>query len=98
MSEDSPSQRLLTENKDVEHGGEKRDGTPLILKRSLGVTGGIAFLVGTIVESGIFATPKWVLFYVGSEGMSLVMWTICGKFALFGALCYSEWEARWPHG
>ncbi|XP_020602409.1 putative L-type amino acid transporter 1-like protein MLAS [Orbicella faveolata] len=90
MSEDSPSQRFLTQNKDVEHGGEKRDGTSPILKRSLGVPGGIAFLVGTIVGSGIFATPKWVLFYVGSEGMSLVMWTICGIFALFGALCYSE--------
>lgn len=90
MSEDSPTQRPLVENKDVEHNGEKRDGTQLILKSSLGVLGGIAFLFGTIVGSGIFATPKWVLFYVGSVGISSVMWTICGIFALFGALCYSE--------
>lgn len=90
MSEDSPTQRPLVENKDVEHNGEKRDGTQLILESSLGVPGGIAFLFGTIVGSGIFATPKWVLFYVGSVGISSVMWTICGIFALFGALCYSE--------
>lgn len=90
MSEDSPSQRLLAENQDGEHDGEKQDGTPLTIKRSLGVPGGVAFLVGTIIGSGIFATPKWVLFYVGSVGMSLVIWTITGIFALFGALCYSE--------
>jgi len=73
MSEDSPTQRPLVENKDVEHNGEKRDGTQLILKSFLGVPGGIAFLFGTIVGSGIFATPKWVLFYVGSVGISSVM-------------------------
>lgn len=90
MSEDSPSQRLLAENEDGEHDGKNRDGTPLTIKRSLGIPGGIALLVGTIIGSGIFATPKWVLFYVGSVGMSLLIWTITGIFALFGALCYSE--------
>ena len=90
MSEDSPTQRLLTESQDEENDGEKRDETPLVLQRSLGVPGGIAILVGTIIGSGIFATPKWILFYVGSVGMSLVVWTISGILALFSALCYCE--------
>ena len=45
MSEDSPSQKLLAENEDGEHDGKNRDGTPLIIKRSLGIPGGIALLV-----------------------------------------------------
>ena len=90
MAEDSASQSFLADKQDGELDGEKRDRKPICLKRSLGVPGGIAFLVGTIIGSGIFATPKWVLFYVGSVGMSLVIWTICGIISLFGALCYSE--------
>ena len=63
---------------------------PVYLSRSLGLPEAIALLVGTIIGSGIFATPKWVLLYVGSVGMSLVMWAVCGLIALFGALCYCE--------
>lgn len=90
MAKDSPSQSFLAETQNGELDDEKREGKPVFLKRSLGVPGGIALLVGTIIGSGIFATPKWVLFYVGSVGMSLVIWTICGIISLFGALCYSE--------
>lgn len=85
-----PSETKLIENQDSKPDAEKREGQPISLKRSLGVPGGIALLVGTIIGSGIFATPKWVLFYVGSVGMSLVIWAICGIISLFGALCYSE--------
>lgn len=90
MAKDSPSQSFLAETQNGELDDEKREGKPVFLKRSLGVPGGIALLVGTIIGSGIFATPKWVLFYVGSVGMSLVIWTICGIISLLGALCYSE--------
>ena len=65
-------------------------GAPVSLKRSVGVPGAVALLVGTMIGSGIFATPKWVLMYAGSVGMSLVMWVLCGLIALFGALCYCE--------
>ena len=77
------------DDKDGEFDGERRR-TPVSLKRSLGLPGSIALLVGTIIGSGIFATPKWVLVYVGSVGMSLVMWALCGVIALFSALCYCE--------
>jgi len=80
---------MLTDSQDGELHGERR-GKPVCLERSLGAPGAISFLVGTIIGSGIFATPKWVLLYVGSVGMSLVMWALCGMIALFSALCYCE--------
>ena len=69
---------------------KKRNSRPVSLKRSVGVPGAVALLVGTMIGSGIFATPKWVLLYVGSVGMSLVMWSLCGLIALFSALSYCE--------
>ena len=68
----------------------KRNSRPVSLQRSVGVPGAVALLVGTMIGSGIFATPKWVLLYVGSVGMSLVMWSLCGLIALFSALSYCE--------
>ncbi|XP_068738083.1 b(0,+)-type amino acid transporter 1-like isoform X1 [Montipora capricornis] len=68
----------------------KWHSTPVSLKRSVGVPSAVALLVGTIIGSGIFATPKWVLLYAGSVGMSLVIWTLCGFIALSCALCYCE--------
>lgn len=90
MAKDSQSQSFVSETENGEVDVETPERPTVSLRRSLGVPGGIAFLVGTIIGSGIFATPKWVLFYVGSVGMSLVIWTICGIISLFGALCYSE--------
>lgn len=89
MAELEQRQNMLTDSQDGELHGERR-GKPVCLERSLGAPGAISFLVGTIIGSGIFATPKWVLLYVGSVGMSLVMWALCGMIALFSALCYCE--------
>lgn len=90
MAKDSQSESFISETQNGEVDVDEPVGNTVSLRRSLGVPGGIAFLVGTIIGSGIFATPKWVLFNVGSVGMSLVIWTICGIISLFGALCYSE--------
>jgi len=90
MAKQEQPQNMLTDSQDDElHHGERR-GKPVCLERSLGVPAAISFLVGTIIGLGIFATPKWVLLYVGSVGMSLVMWALCGMIALFSALCYCE--------
>lgn len=84
------SQNIISENQDGKLDDENPGKKAISLERSVGVPGGIAFLVGTIIGSGIFATPKWVLFYVGSVGMSLVIWAFCGVISLFGGLCYCE--------
>jgi len=40
------------------------------LKRSLGLTDAVAIIIGGIIGSGIFVSPKGVLLYTGSVGKS----------------------------
>jgi len=67
-----------------------KDDHAIILRRTLGIPSAVSLLVGTIIGSGIFATPKWVLFYTGSVGACIVVWILCGLITLLGALCYLE--------
>ena len=60
------------------------------LKRTLGLFSGCAMILGTIIGSGIFVSPKGVLIETGSVGMALVVWALTGVLCLFGALCYAE--------
>ncbi|CAF2801060.1 unnamed protein product [Rotaria sp. Silwood2] len=62
----------------------------VILKRHLGIFSGVCFIVGIIIGSGIFVSPKNVLKDTKSVGFCLIVWAVCGLLALLGALCYAE--------
>lgn len=71
-------------------------GKQASLTRELGLVDGIAFVVGSIIGSGIFATPGVVLLHVNSVGMSTICWFLGMVIAIGGALCYIEVGLLFP--
>lgn len=76
----------MTKKQEANGGGDDK----IQLRRSLNVFNGISIILGVIIGSGIFVSPKGVLEQTGSIGASLIVWTLCGLLAMLGALCFAE--------
>lgn len=73
----------------------KEEGSSVRLRKELGLLEGITMILGIIIGSGIFVAPKGVITYVGSVGMSLIVWAVSGLLTMLGALCYAELGESW---
>ncbi|KAL4642173.1 B(0,+)-type amino acid transporter 1 [Arapaima gigas] len=71
-----------------QQGGKEVKAT--VLQKDVGLFSGICLIVGTMIGSGIFISPKAVLAETGAVGPSLCVWVACGVLATLGALCYVE--------
>ncbi|KAI9709083.1 MAG: hypothetical protein M1820_003529 [Bogoriella megaspora] len=66
------------------------NGGSLERHKTLTYLNGLSLVVGLIIGSGIFSSPKQVNTNAGSPGASLIVWTIAGLLAWTGAASYAE--------
>ena len=68
----------------------------LLLKPRLGLWTAVAFVVGSIIGSGIFISPRGALANSGSVGLSLVVWAACGVISMILGFVYAELGVIFP--
>lgn len=66
------------------------------LHRALGTFGATAFVVSSMVGTGIFTVPALVRTATGNGLASLGVWLVGALLALCGAFCYAELATRMP--
>ncbi len=67
-----------------------------VLRRVLGGWGAAAFVVTSMVGTGIFTVPAFVRTATGNGVVALGVWITGAMLALFGAFCYAELSTRIP--
>jgi basic amino acid/polyamine antiporter, APA family len=67
-----------------------------LLRRGLGLWGATAFVVTSMVGTGIFTVPAFVRSATGNGLTALGVWLVGAVLALCGALCYAELATRMP--
>jgi len=68
----------------------------MALLRILGVTFGIAVVIGSSIGAGILRTPGPVMGHLGSGPAALAIWAVGGLYALVGAATLAELTTAIP--
>ncbi len=66
------------------------------LRRVIGLTGGIALIVGITIGSGIFRTPPTIAGLVPNPRVIMGLWTVFGLISICGALAVAELSTLLP--
>jgi amino acid transporter len=85
----SSSPKSIPEKNDLLSRSKKEDDI-ICLKPKMTLINGINVIVGCMIGSGIFISPKGVIKGTGSVGLSVVVWILSGIFSLIGSICYAE--------
>ncbi|KAG0727124.1 Large neutral amino acids transporter small subunit 2 [Chionoecetes opilio] len=89
-SEDEGKQTVDNNMKEKDLENEDDQSSKVGLKKELGLVNCVGIIVGNIIGTGIFVSPRGVLQYSGSVGMSLIVWVLSGVMCIVGAFCYAE--------
>ena len=90
MSNRKSNQKSGETNQAIDAGAEPH------LRRALGVWGAAAFVVTSMIGTGIFTVPAFVRVAAGNGVSALGVWMVGAMLALFGAFCYAELATRMP--
>ena len=64
--------------------------------RQYGFWTAIAFVIGTVVGTGIYLNPAQLALLAPEPWQNLTLWALGGLFALSGGLVYSRLAEVWP--
>jgi len=71
-------------------GKEDKESRSVHLERHITGIDCVLIILGNVLGSGIFISPKSTLEHLGSPGAALITWALTGLVTLIQAMCYAE--------
>ena len=91
--DDSGEAQTIEPNNDPE---KSTTSEKIQLAKQLTYFHALAYVIGNVIGSGIFATPTSALISVGSVGFMYIVWVVGGCFDLLFSFCFMELTSMLP--